>query len=394
MSARLFWLCVGSILYTYAGYPLLVTLLARLRSRPREYPRATPAVTLLIAAYNEEAAMAAKLDNSLTLDYPRDRLQILVADDGSVDRTAEIVRAYAGHCVELCHHFPRRGKMAAINQAMRQARGEIVILSDAHNFYAPNVVRELVAPFVDPSVGAVAGAHLVIEGDGALGASEGLYWRYESFIKEQETRLGCCTAVTGDILAIRRDQFERPPEGIINDDFYIPMRLIRRGYRVIYTPRARSWEHVAPTARDEMARRARIVAGRYQAITLAHRLLPLHRPLIVWQVVSHKFLRPLVPLAMAGALLANLVAVVRPVRRRHRRLVHLAPPVNWIILALQMIFYGLAWLGTRVERRGFAGTLLYVPTYLVNSNLAAVMGLFRFLTRQQTPLWERVQRWR
>ncbi len=393
MIRKLFWLCVSTIIYTYLGYPLLLALLARIRPKQQPYKPATPVVTLLVAAHNEEAIIAKKLENSLALDYPADRLQILVAADGSDDHTVDIVRAYAQQGVELSYSPPRRGKMAAINRALSQARGEIVLFSDANNMYESNVLREMVPPFADPTVGAVTGAKSIVRGDGVLGESEGLYWKYESFIKKQETRLGCCTGVAGEILAIRRNLFEPPPDDVINDDFYMAMRLIRRGYRVIYTPQARSWERVSLSAQDEKTRRSRIIAGRYQAITLASKLLPWPRPLIVWQIVSHKFLRPLVPLAMVGALLAGVTAVIRPSRAEKHRLLQLAPPFNWLLLLAQALFYGLAWLGSQpAGREGHLRKLLYLPTFLVNSNLAALMGLYRFLNKSQTPLWQRVQR--
>lgn len=388
---KFFWLCLGNIIYTYVGYPLLLTLLARLRSKPKRYQPAAPAVTLLIAAHNEQAVIAEKLDNCLALDYPRERLQILVAADGSDDRTPEIVQGYGERGVELSYSPPRRGKMAAINRAMAQARGEIVVFSDANNMYEAHTLRELVTPFADSTVGAVTGAKSIVAGDGALGESEGLYWRYESFIKEQETRLGCCTGVAGEVLAIRRNLFEQPPDNIINDDFYLALRLIQRGHRVVYTPQARSWERVSLSARDEMTRRARIVAGRYQAMALAPRLLPLSQPLLVWQVVSHKFLRPLVPLAMIGALLSNVVTVLRPPPGR-RALLRLGPPFNWIMLLGQLLFYGLAWLGQRSNRRGRLAKLLYLPAFLVNSNMAALVGLYRSVSGGQTTLWQRAQR--
>jgi cellulose synthase/poly-beta-1,6-N-acetylglucosamine synthase-like glycosyltransferase len=282
--------------------------------------------------------------------------------------------------------------MAAINRAISQVVGDIVVFSDANNIYSPDTLRHLVKPFSDPSVGAVSGAKVIAQDNDALGASEGLYWKYESFIKAAESRLGCCTGVAGEILAIRRDLFEAPPDSVINDDFYIAMRIIARGYRVIYAPQARSTEHVSASAQDEITRRSRIVAGRYQAMTLAHRLLPFNRPRIIWQVISHKFLRPLVPLAMGAALLTNIVAVLHPTQRRAQRLTALAPPFNWLLLITQVFFYALAWIGSRTEKGTRVHKVLYLPTFLVSSNLAAIIGLYRFLTRKQTTLWQRVQR--
>ncbi|NMB88192.1 MAG: glycosyltransferase family 2 protein [Chloroflexi bacterium] len=397
MMARLFWLCVSAIVYTYAGYPLLLALLARRHPRPVPNSGHTPPVTVLIAAYNEEEVLANKLENTLALDYPPDRLQVLVAADGSQDRTAAIAGEFAARGVELSYRPQREGKMAAINRAMDCVRGEVVVFSDANNLYAPETLQALVTPFSDPQVGAVSGAKSILAGDGVLGESEGLYWKYESFIKKQETRLGSCTGVAGEILAVRKDLFQPASQAVINDDFYLAMQVIRQGYRVVYTDRARTYERVSLSAEDEIARRTRINAGRYQAMLLAPHILPLRQPLVVWQVVSHKFLRPLVPLAMIGAWLANLAAVLRRPRRSSRpaSLLRLDAPWNYVFLGLQGVFYGLACLGRRrpsAARPGRLEKILYLPAFLFDSNLAALAGLYRYLTGRQTVLWQRVRR--
>lgn len=377
-----FWLSVTLIIYTYLGYPAVLAVLAKLIGRKPVKLPVTPTVTLLIAAYNEESVIAQKLKNSLALDYPRDKLQILVAADGSDDRTPDVVRQFAAQGVDLSFSPPRRGKMAAINRAIERASGDIVVFSDANNMYAENALRELVAPFADPTVGAVTGAKVIAKGDGALGASEGLYWKYESFIKQKETELGTSIGAPGEILALRRDLFEAPPDAIINDDFFMAMRLLRRGYRIIYNPRARSVERVSATAGDEMARRARIIAGRYQTLALMKDLLPWQKPRAVWQVLSHKYARPLVPLAMITALVSNLWLAVRGIGWLWR-----------IIFAGQVGFYLLALVGVRRQSAGGkVGKLLYLPTFLVNSNLAALMGLWRFLIGGQSTRWQRVKR--
>jgi biofilm PGA synthesis N-glycosyltransferase PgaC len=394
MFGVLFWLFVIGIFYTYAGYPLILAVLARLRPKPESYPQSFPSVTLLIAAYNEQAVIQEKIENSLSLNYPREQLQILIAADGSTDNTPDIVRSFSQQGVELSYSPERRGKMAAINRAMPLARGEVVVFSDANNLYAPNALSELVKPFADPTVGASSGAKVIIRSDETLGESEGIYWKYESFIKKQETRLGCCTGVAGEILALRRDLFIPPPDSIINDDFYMAMQVIRQGYRVVYVPTAISNEPPSLSAQDEITRRSRIIAGRYQAIARALEWLPWRRPLVIWQIVSHKFLRPMVPLAMAGALVANILAVVFPVQASHLwgKLIFLTPPAGWITLGLQAAFYALAWIGRFISRGTIAGKLLYLPTFLVNSNLAAVIGLYRYLTGRQSAVWQRVRR--
>ena len=398
MIAKLFWFFVSTIFYTYLGYPILVALFSRVRpyrGRGSSIQRkldSPPSVTLLIAAYNEEEVISRKLRNSLLIDYPSDKLQILVAADGSDDRTAHIVETYYDHGIELSYNRPRDGKMSAINRAITKARGDIVVFSDANNFYEPETIRELIKEFRDPSVGAVTGSKTISNGDGMLGESEGMYWKYESFIRRQETRLGNCTGVVGEVLAVRRELYEPPPDYIINDDFYMAVNLIRRGYRVVYAPQARSIERISPSVKDEVTRRTRIIAGRYQALAHAGQWMPWNRPIVVWQLISHKILRLLVPFAMIGAFVTNLVLVLRPPARGKVALFNLAPPWNGILFLLQVLFYGTSILGNRKQRKGLLGKLLYLPTFLTNSNYATLTGFYRYISKQQSNRWQRVRR--
>jgi cellulose synthase/poly-beta-1,6-N-acetylglucosamine synthase-like glycosyltransferase len=390
--ALLFWLSVLFILYVYLGYPLTLTLLARLRRKPLEYPSYLPKVTLLIAAYNEQDVIASKLENTFALDYPRENLQIIVAADGSDDQTAEIVKSFEPRGVELSYQPERRGKMAAINRAMPQVRNEIVLFSDANNLYNRDTLRELVKPFLDPKVGAVSGSKNIIGSGDPLTKADSLYWRYESYIKIQETRLGSCTGVSGEILAVRYNLYESPPDRVINDDFFIALGILRKGYRLIYTPNARSLERSSLTEEDESLRRSRIVAGRYQAMLMSAQLLPWQKPLLVWQIISHKFMRPLVPLAMIVAFLVNLVMLFAPSASSDNAVLALSWPYDLILLLLQVAFYALAWFGNVLKGRGVFGKLLYIPAFLVNSNFSAVHGLISFLAGRQTTLWQRARR--
>ena len=376
-----FWGCAGFILYTYFGYPALLFLTAG--KKKCAYTGETPRVTLMVLAYNEGTVIQDKIDNCLALDYPDHLLHILVVTDGSTDDTPSIVQANSLRGVELCHEPERNGKMAAIIRGMNYARGEIVVFSDANNMYHPLAVRELVAPFEDPGVGCTTGAKLIADGDGSLGASEGLYWRYESFIRSHETQLGCCTGVNGEIMALRKSLFNAPPHTRLNDDFYMAMYVIKAGYNVIYTPQARSYERVSASVGDEVERRTRIVALRYQLMALGTRLLPLGRPRVFWQMVSHKFCRSLVPFAMMGAFGANLMALL--------------PGMGggiWaaIAMGLQVGFYLLALVGNWFAGHHKVGKLFYLPTFLVNSNFASFLGFLRFVSGGQGALWERVER--
>lgn len=396
MAGILFWICVLLIVYVYAGYPLLVFLFSALFGRKQNYTPSKPSVTMLIAAYNEEKVIGAKLQNCLELDYPPGKLQIIVAVDGVEDKTADVVKTFADRGVELSFSPDRRGKVAAINRAIQQARHEIVVFSDANNHYPKDAIRELVKPFSDPSVGAVSGSKVVgVREDSLhLGQAEGLYWKYESSIKKRESMLGCCIGVAGEQFAIRKNLFISAPEKIINDDFYIALQIIKQGFNVVYAPAAKSYEAVSASQQDELVRRSRIVAGRYQVMGLSLPLLPFRRPVVVWQIVSHKYMRPLVPFLMIFALLFNVLAVfpaTLPQVSAHPWIT-LQSPIGIIVLALQVAFYLLAAFGANLKSKGLLGKILYLPTFLIASNYAALLGLMRYLAGKQTAVWKKVAR--
>jgi cellulose synthase/poly-beta-1,6-N-acetylglucosamine synthase-like glycosyltransferase len=225
-----------------------------------------------------------------------------------------------------------------------------------------------------------------------LGASEGLYWKYEAFIKEKETLLGSCSGAAGEIFSIRKNLYNRPPANTINDDFFMAMDILRQGYRLVYVPDAHSTERVSASAKDEVARRARIIAGRYQAILRAPQYLSLRRPLQLWKIVSHKFLRPLVPFFMIGILVLNILAVLIPVTESQNPWLDLGTPVNTLLLSGQAVFYLAAWVGSRLPGGNRLRKIFYLPTFLVNSNYAALLGLARFMRGQQSSAWQRVTR--
>src|SRR5215217_6582079 len=332
----LFWVCVLLIAYVYVGYPIILATLARLRRKAKEFPVITPQVSILIAAYNEQNVIATKLENTLALDYPKECLQVMVAADGSDDHTPQIVETFAPRGVELSYDVQRRGKMAAINRALPRLRHEILVFSDANNLYAPDALIELVKPFSDPKIGAVTGSKNILEDSDAHAKADGLYWRYESSIKKNETRLGSCTGVAGEILAIRRSLYQSPPDHVINDDFFIGMGVLRQGYRLVYAPTAHSYERSSLTEKDEAIRRARIVAGRYQAMLMPGSVLPWRSPVLVWQVISHKFMRPLVPFLMIIAFLVTLAACIWQLPPRNPGSLYLAPPYNILFLIAEI----------------------------------------------------------
>jgi poly-beta-1,6-N-acetyl-D-glucosamine synthase len=391
ISLVLFWFFIIYILYVYVGYPLLVVVISQLKPAFVDTVTDFPMVTLLIAAFNEEVVIAEKLENSLGLDYPREKLQILVAADGSDDKTVEIIKSFADQGVELSYQPARRGKMAAITNAIQFVRGDLIVFSDANNIYSSNVIRALVAPFSDPNVGAVSGAKSILKDGGVLGEAEGIYWRYESAIKAAESRLSSCVAISGEVWAACREIYTTPPPEIILDDFYMGIQVIRQGYRLVYAPQAKSYERVSATSRDEMERRSRMIAGRLQIMFGYSGVLPKTNFWVMWQVISHKFMRVFLPFAMLGALLTNIWAVLLSNQAAETW----SQPVSkmQILLYCQLVFYFLALVGNIINKsKTIIGKMAYIPTFLVNSNIATMIGFIRFITGRQSVIWQRISR--
>lgn len=392
LAAIIFWLAIAFVVYTYAGYPLIIALIAKAKKSPHYALEELPHVTLLIPAYNEEVVIGRKIKNSLELDYPTEKFQILIAVDGSDDRTLEIVQGYEDQGVEYQHIATRSGKMAAINRAVPNCRGEIIVFSDANNLYSADAITRLVQPFSSPKVGATTGSKRIIEDERELSSAEGLYWKYESSIKQNETRLGSCVAAVGEILAIRKALFSPAPINIINDDRYVVLSMLKQGYDVIYVPEAKSFEYVSLTAKDEIKRRRRMNSGGFQAIFLSNKLLPFSRPLEVWKIISHKYFRAFVPFAFIGALLSNLFLVLIPPTITAQSIWNLAAPFDWLFLVGQVLFYLIGIVGNFFKIPGKLGKIAYLPTFLINSNFAVIGGLVAYFRNKEAHLWERVNR--
>lgn len=387
LFALLFWLGFVLLFWTYFGYPLLMALWSRLRAQPIVRAEITPALTLLIPVFNESDVLRQKLENSLALDYPKDRLQILVVDDGSDDGSAEISAAYAARGVTIVRQITRQGKMAAVNAGFAQAQGEIVVLSDASPLYHADALRKLVRAFADPGVGVVVGALLTRDSGTGVAQEAGLYWRYESALRDWESRTGSTVAVHGNMFALRRSCFRPLAAGTINDEFSLALEAIRQGYRVVYEPEAISYDDASQTMYDEVKRRSRITAGRYQALFSAG-YLRLPNANIAFRLISHKLLRPLAPLLMLAMLLGNLLALL--LGGAQPRLLALSGGWGALVLAGQAAFYGLAALGWRAERRGQRpARLISIPYFFVSTNFAALIGLWRWLRGTQRVTWQK-----
>jgi cellulose synthase/poly-beta-1,6-N-acetylglucosamine synthase-like glycosyltransferase len=338
-----------------------------------------PTVSLVFSAFDEEACIRAKIENCLALDYPRDRLEILVGCDGCTDRTAELARSAGGSRVAV-HEFPARaGKPAVISRLVPAAQGDLVVLTDANAMLEAGAVRALVRRFRDPSVGAVVGRLRLFDpsrGD----VEESLYWKYETLLKYYEGKHGCVLGANGGIYAVRRLLFSPLRPDTIIDDFVIPIRIAVRGFQVAFEPDAIAHEDVTGEPAREFARRARIGAGDWQALARVPEVLDPRSGFLFFAFVSHKLLRWATPLLLALALAANFVAAGEPGAWGLRAL-----------LAAQVAFYALAIAG----RSGVSGPLRRVAAlahYFVAMNAALAVGFWRFVRGTQPATWQRTDR--
>lgn len=373
MSAEVvFWVAAAVPAYVYIGYPLTLLLLRLVVRRPVRKAPIEPTVSVLVPAYNEERVIADKIRNLLALDYPPDRLELAIAVDGSSDGTAEIVRQAAdGDRVRAFIHETNRGKLQVLNDTVPQLRGEILAFSDAASMLERDAIRTLVANFADPAVGAVSGVYRVRKTDAVvLGGQEDFYWKYETFLKEQEAALGSILGAHGSLYAIRRSLYPFPAPGIINDDYVIPLRILQRGFRVAYEPGA-----VAVEEAREMggfSRRVRIMAGNVEQLRELMPLLRPLRPMPLFFFLSHKVGRLLVPPALVTLLVSNALLLDVPVYR--------------FFAWLQVAFYGLVLLGSVWRLRP---GVLRLPYYFCMINAAAVVGMFHVATGRRGLVWKR-----
>jgi cellulose synthase/poly-beta-1,6-N-acetylglucosamine synthase-like glycosyltransferase len=365
----LFWLSGGLLLWTHAGYPLAAAAAGRLRPRRVRKEEVTPTVTVIVAAHDEEDVIARRVENLLALDYPPERLEIVVASDESADRTDEIVAEIAAREQRIrLLRCPRGGKVAAQDRAVREAEAEIVAFSDANALWARDALRRLVRSFADPDVAYVCGQLRLEDADGTN--REGAYWRYEVWLREQESALGSITGGNGAIYALRRsDYLEVDPR--FGHDLSLPYALTQRGRRAVYEPEAVALEQPTPEQEDEYRRKVRMFEHCW-AIVLEGRFLAGGGPLYLAQLLSHRVLR-----YGSGVLHAVLLGTTVALTGRGR--------AYDIALAAQLAFLGLAAAGRL--RAPLPGAALAYYYFLVTS--ATFVSLVRYLRSGVPAVWEK-----
>jgi len=375
MLELIFWLCAGVVVYVYVGYPLLLRLVHLLVGRtPVHEPTLEPPLTLVISAFNEESSIREKLDNTLQLDYPAQRLQVLVVSDASDDRTDDIVREYAARGVTLLRMPERGGKTVGLNAALREANGEVVVFSDANAMYRRDALRRLSAPFADPAVGAVVGESTYHDSETASEASESLYWKYETAIKRLESETGSVVGGDGAIYAIRRSLYV-PMRADALSDFVNPLQIVKSGHRCLYEPAAQSVEKAAEGFDREFRRKVRIVNRAWRAMLSMPELLnPFRYGFFAVKLISHKLLRWLAPLFLLVLLVSSLALAGR------------SPLYAWALVA-QLAFYALALAGHVLRQRERMPRLLSVPYYFSMVNIASARGILEAFKGETYTTW-------
>jgi poly-beta-1,6-N-acetyl-D-glucosamine synthase len=385
----LFWVSLVSLFYCYFGYGLLLLLLNKTKGLLKKTKpligsaENLPAVTLVIAAYNEEAILQKKIENCLSLNYPLHLLTIIINTDGSSDNSSVIIKQYPP--ITHLHNEERKGKAAAVKRAMQFVKTPYVIFSDANTMLNTECIKKIVPHFSNPETGGVAGEKKIVY-DGtasAVGNAEGLYWKYESYMKKLDAEFYTVVGAAGELFAIRTELFADFPDEMILDDFIISMQLCKRGFMIQYEPEAFAAETPSASLAEEEKRKIRISAGAYQSIGYLKSCINVFKyPLLSFQYISRRLLRWAVcPLAITVLLITNIFLVAG------RQNIFYS-----YSLVLQIIFYAAALAGWFFMIKGKRAALINIPFYFLFMNYCLVKGFFHFMARKQTVLWEKSER--
>lgn len=386
-----FWVCLLIVFYSYVGYGILLWIYLKLF--PKKAPNNKtadsgifqPAVSLVIAAYNEAAFIQQKIANTLDIDYPKELLNIYIVTDGSSDETPAIVASYAP-LVQLEHQPERKGKVHAINRVMDKITTPFVVFCDANTLLNESCIKELVKHYQDLTIGAVAGEKKVVDfsnSSNAAGSGEGMYWKYESTLKKLDARFYTVVGAAGELFSIRTSLFEHTAPDVLLDDFLISMNICKKGYRVMYEPNAYAMEAPSHSMKEEQKRKIRISAGAFQSMVMLKDLLNIFKfGKLSFQYISHRVLRwSFCPLLLPAIVLLNLLIVKSD------------PSLTYLsLLILQGLFYCSALAGWAFAQQEIKVKALYVPYYFLFMNVSLYLGFFRYLNKTQTVLWDKAIR--
>ena len=383
----LFWIGLFIIFYSYLGYGIFLFILVKLKrafgKAEEELPTDfLPQITHVIAAYNEEDFIREKINNSLNLDYPKDKLQVIIVTDGSNDKTMDIIKEYPE--IEHYHEDSRNGKIAAVNRMIPYIKSSVTVFSDANTLLNDEAYKNIVRHFSAEKVGLVAGEKRVMskDKDGAAASGEGFYWKYESKLKKWDSELHSVVGAAGELFAIRTELFKPVDTNIVIEDFYISLSLAMQGYKVVYEPDAYAMESGSASVGEELKRKIRIAAGGIQAIVKLKGLLNFFKyGVLSFQYISHRVLRwTLAPLCLLLVLFTNIY------------LAYLQIPLYQLILICQVAFYLFSIIGWLLQNNNLKIKIFFIPYYFSMMNYAVFRGFFRYMKGSQSAVWEKAKR--
>lgn len=378
----IFWLFLGLIVYCYFGYPLLLKIVSNIAARPVAKKYIEPTISVVISLYNEEDVIQKKIENLLSLNYPREKMEVLIGSDGSDDRTVEIVKRFASQGVEVFDFKERRGKMMTINDLATRAKHEVLVFTDARQMFDNNALKELTANLADPKVGCVSGELMFTDRDNPTAQGINLYWKYEKFLRFEESKIHSMLGATGAIYAIRRELYTPVPPQVVLDDMFIPLKIIEKGFRAVIDGSAKAYDEVASSPKEEHRRKARTLYGNYQIFGLFPDLFnPLTSP-VAFQFFSHKFLRVIVPFLMMAVFGLNIFLLDKMIYQK--------------LFFLQILFYVMAVVGALARNSSYAmlkpiKKLCYIPYVFCLLNFSALNGFFRFIFAKQEITWQKAR---
>jgi cellulose synthase/poly-beta-1,6-N-acetylglucosamine synthase-like glycosyltransferase len=376
----IFWIAFIVVLYVYAGYPMALKIRSEYYSHSVQYKDIFPDVTLLICAYNEEEIIKDKIRNCFEIDYPSDKLEIVIASDGSTDRTTDIIEKFEDERLILFKYPERRGKISVINETVSKLDSEIIMFSDANTMYQKDAVKKLVRNFNDPSVGAVSADVILHNEETTYGKSESLYYLYERWIQKRESEIGSIIGADGGMYAIRRKLFVPPSPNIILDDFVISMNIVLSGYRLVYEKEAVGHEQSSSSSKIEFIRKSRIIAGAIQSVLRREGVPTLKQKGLLFCYVSHKFLRWMIPIILIVLFISNL-----------RLVLSLGGTIYITTFLAQVLLYLLAVSDLLIVRK-FNISLTSIPFYFCLVNSAALYGLYKGMFNKQSVKWQKFGR--
>ena len=372
-----FIICLSLLIYMFFGYPAILWIISLVAGTSPDKGEIFPKVSLIVSAYNEEDIIDDKVQNCLALDYPKEKLEIIVASE-STDKTNDIVKEYQQKGVILFAYSGRKGKSATLFRTIPKTTGQIIVFSDANAMYEKDAIEKLVRNFNDERIGCVSGQLKYSNPDkSTTGSGEGIYWKYEMGLKRLESRLFSLLGANGSIFAIRKDLYF-PMAQDRGDDFELPIRISQNGYGVVLEPEAISWERCSAIVKEEFKRKVRIIAWNIKScLLLLKECLFKKKPLLVFQLISHKFLRWLFPIFAMGVLVTNIFLFGIFFR---------------MLLVIQIIFYTSAGIGYAIDLKGNkVPRLLIIPYYFCLMHCAAIAGLYQLICCEQKTVWEKIR---